>query len=119
MKNVKVISSGFTLQIGRKFDILSLFLILSRQKCMIIYGGQIPESFAKSKGVWFARGSKYLYHMEKFTQYSIKKILLQLYYSLTSPYRHLYNAKNHTFPTSTIRTPLRSGHLVLSLWCPY
>ena len=41
-------------------------------------------------------------------------------YSLTSPYRHLYNghlsitdssfaprkAKNHTFPTSIIRTPL-------------
>ena len=51
MKNVKIISSGFTLQIGRQFDILSLFLILSRQKCMIIYGGQIPESFAKSKGV--------------------------------------------------------------------
>ena len=46
MKNVKIISSGFTLQIGREFDILSLFLILSRQKCMIIYGGQIPESFA-------------------------------------------------------------------------
>lgn len=65
--------NGFTLQIGPKFDILSLFLILSRQKCMIIYGGQIPESFAKSKGVWFERGSKYLYHMEKFTQYSKKK----------------------------------------------
>ena len=52
------------LQIGREFDILSLFLILSRQKCMIIYGGQIPESFAKSKGIY----------MEKpFTWYSIKK----------------------------------------------
>ena len=88
MKNVKIISSGFTLQIGREFDILSLFLILSRQKCMIIYGGQIPESFAKSKGVWFERGSKYLYHMEKFTQYSKKNFtstLLQSNLSLQTP----------------------------------
>ena len=60
MKNVKIISSGFTLQIGREFDILSLFLILSRQKCMIIYGGQIPESFAKSKSVWYEAQNIYI-----------------------------------------------------------
>ena len=41
----------------------------------------------------------------KVTKYSIKKNFLQLYYNLTSPYRHLYHAKNPTFPTSTIRTP--------------
>ena len=66
MKNVKITSSGYVTDQAGIWYSQSVFNSESPKMYDSVYGGQIPESFAKSKGIWFARGSKYLYHMEKF-----------------------------------------------------